>query len=540
MVSLCLTTKQFHVITVRQLYRTVSLDVGGPSDTRLAAFLNPRNIGLEWIRNIELYRAEVVDKCQSQMQAAGFAVRMIIEFLPENILEKFNWHNQTFSAENLVLLYRKQKKMKGVVAISLDDTLTDELKKRLDLDSIVENTTKLGLYPEDRNGLEFCHELLKRLKKADNLTLKLHGVFDEDDSSLPARMLNDSSTEPGLVTKTIFAHMLPFNKCTPMVLRELTLQKVHVRYASETYCKVIDFSKLKSLRVFSCSGADALFAELSKSARLPDKLETLDFKHEDQIRESDLMDALDGFLCLVSGIQRLTIDISYTKSLPGTSSIIRHSKTLRLLNIHAINGDPTDSDEEEHVYTAIDFAKILNSCILLEQLSLAFPPTVITRDYSDDYNLYMTLLLSMLPKLTTLNITTWPTNQPITSRLPRKKYEHLLQGMAQSGFESRLLNATRPTPSRLSVIAWGTSDKIFERENAAKNTIIFVKGKQIDPFGKEAPLAVSVGWCARKFVEPTSEVLDFELMRTVRPPTRETVVGDEEFNVGWGAQGDDH
>ena len=52
---------------------------------------------------------------------------------------------------------------------------------------------------------------------------------------------------------------------------------------------------------------------------------------------------------------------------------------------------------------------------------------------------------------------------------------------------------------------------------------------------------MSVGWCARKFVEPTSEVLDFELMRSVRPPTRETVVGDEDFNVGWGAaQGDDH
>lgn len=95
--------------------------------------------------------------------------------------------------------------------------------------------------------------------------------------------------------------------------------------------------------------------------------------------------------------------------------------------------------------------------------------------------------------------------------------------MAQGGFERAY---THDPHSRLAVIAWGASDKVYDREDS-KNQIIFVKGRQYDPFGKEAPLAVQVGWCLRKFVEPRSEVLDFALARSCRPPTREPPQSEE-------------
>jgi hypothetical protein len=95
--------------------------------------------------------------------------------------------------------------------------------------------------------------------------------------------------------------------------------------------------------------------------------------------------------------------------------------------------------------------------------------------------------------------------------------------MAQAGFEHA---RTHNSQSRLSVIAFGASDKVYDREDS-KNQIIFVKGRQFDPFGKEAPLAVQVGWCLRKFVEPRSEVLDFALSRSCRPPTREPPQSEE-------------
>lgn len=51
--------------------------------------------------------------------------------------------------------------------------------------------------------------------------------------------------------------------------------------------------------------------------------------------------------------------------------------------------------------------------------------------------------------------------------------------------------------------------------------IVFVRGTQRGPLGHESPVAVQIGWCLRKYVEPRSEVLDFALSRNSRPPTRE-------------------
>lgn len=178
--------------------------------------------------------------------------------------------------------------------------------------------------------------------------------------------------------------MGPFDKCTPLTLRDLTLQKIHLRYAADTYCKVIDFRTLKALRVFGCPGADSLFAELSKSQRLPEKLETLEVKHDDN-QENDLLAALDGFLFLVSGAKVLTMDICYAKAMPAVNGITRQFKTLKELNVHASRGD---GEEEELVYDYDDFEKICKNCTKIEQLSCAFPQTSIIRVPSEQFGAF--------------------------------------------------------------------------------------------------------------------------------------------------------
>ena len=201
---------------------------------------------------------------------------------------------------------------------------------------------------------------------------------------IPSRELNDSSTGPGLITSTIFGHLQPFEKCTPLALRDLTLQKINLRYARDSYCQFIDFRSIKALRVFGCPGADSLFAELSKSQKLPERLETLEFKHDDN-QENDALNALDGFLCLVSGIKVLTMDICYAKQLPSSSGITRHFKTLRELNMHGSRGD---GEEEELVADFEDFEKICKTCTLIEQLSVAFPTTSLIRPNSDQFQAF--------------------------------------------------------------------------------------------------------------------------------------------------------
>lgn len=86
--NVCLVSKELHGIAVRFLYHRISLDLGSFKDNLIPSFLSPRNIGLKHIRQIHLYLAHVTDRCNQEQQAT-FATRMLLEFLPENILEEF-------------------------------------------------------------------------------------------------------------------------------------------------------------------------------------------------------------------------------------------------------------------------------------------------------------------------------------------------------------------------------------------------------------------------------------------------------------------
>jgi hypothetical protein len=86
--KICLVSREFHEIAVRFLYHRISLDLGSFKDNLMPSFLSPRNIGLKYIRQIHLYLAHVTDRCNQEQQAT-FATRMLLEFLPENILEEF-------------------------------------------------------------------------------------------------------------------------------------------------------------------------------------------------------------------------------------------------------------------------------------------------------------------------------------------------------------------------------------------------------------------------------------------------------------------
>ena len=426
--------------------------------------------------------------------------------------------------------------------------------------------TKLGLYPDSRDTLQLANELLKRLRKVEKITL--HANFGDAEIEIPASELQDTPTEPGLVTRTIFGHMMPFDKCTPLTLRELTLQNVHVRFASDTYCRFIDFTCLKTLRVFNCLGADSLIAALCKSSNLPLALQGFEFKHDDDT-SGEATTALNTFLTLLSCLRRLYIDISNAKAGPITeAAVTRHAKTLTELLVHSYEGDPSDPEDEEHLFSTDDFVKICTSCTKLEQLSVAFPATPIFR-MTDDYARWTAGVASSLTKLITLNITTWPTNSPSSSRLPRKAYEWLLQGMAQETFDASrgaaklrkreelakaktVAESTPPDAStentedstssttqkskvddqnlavntRLSTIAYGTSDKIFERIDS-KTCIVYMRGSLQSPTTPNNPTnaAVPVSWSLRKYEESRSDVLDFALARAIRPPCREGIGG---------------
>lgn len=137
------------------------------------------------------------------------------------------------------------------------------------------------------------------------------------------------------MTRTIFAQQLPFDTCKPLAtVRSLYLNNVNARYAADTWCRVVDFKKLDSLYIHQCSGADALLGQLCKAAHLPTTLKAFALEHIDSAENETLL-ALDGFLCLVSGIRDLHIDLKHAKEPPGKYGIARHGKTLETLTVHA-------------------------------------------------------------------------------------------------------------------------------------------------------------------------------------------------------------
>ena len=459
--------------------------------------------------------------------------------------------------------------MKWLEVMDLDRDFLPELKENEKMQKeIFENARKLALYPENRDTLRLCHFYVKKTTEVlEELIIhtNFHESPDPRDPSphgdfIETRELNDSATAPGLLTSCIFGHMMPFESCEPFKnLKSLRLHRVSLRYCADTWCKVIDFNKIECLRIYQCTGADSLFGELSKARNLPRQLRVLEFQHKDNAENEALL-ALDGFLCLVSGIRDLVIDLEHVKTLPAPAGIARHGKTLELLNVHGSHECSTFSitsapdDMEELVWDTEDFEKICKACTSLEQLSCAWPQTSLIRSPSDEWKSFERACTN-LKDLVTLHISTWPNNKPSTQLLPRTVYEHLLQGLAQRGFEmaasglqlnsyaitdddtsSNTSAETSTKASKLRLIAFGISDKIYEREDS-KNQILFLRSTCQDAEGRSKVYAAPIGWCLRQYVEPQSDVLDFVLHREARPPCRD--VRDTGGGLGWGGAGDD-
>ena len=586
---------------MKPLYRSVALDLGSANDSRLSAFLQPSNIGLKHIKKIRLYLVKPGDRCCDREQQAQLMSRMILGFLPDDILEEFRYakidrykeharsvtrygctdegHSswcpwKPFSADNLLLLYRRQRNLKWVELMDLDrDVLPDLKKNEKKYPGAFQQARRLALYPENRETLRLSQFFVQ--KTADALEeLVVHANFYDPSGSarrdssthgeyIEARELNDSATAPGLLSSTIFSHMMPFEKCEPFKnLTSLRLHRINLRYCADTWCKVINFPQIESLRLFHCSGSDTLLGKLCKSNRIPRKLRSLEFPHQANT-ENDALLALDGFLCLVSGIQDLVIDVEQAKSMPAPEGIVRHSKTLKMLNVHCMqetssSGISSSSDDGELVWDGEDFEKICKACTLIQQLSCAWPQTSLIRAPSEEWREFERAS-SNLHEIVTLHISTWPTNKPSTQLLPRTIYEHLLQCLAQRSFEiavsrpysSSLRDETgddddeeaetapaaeKPPASKLRLVAFGNSEKIFDREDS-KNQIIYLKSTCIDSEGKSKVYAAPVSWTLRQYVETRSEVLDFELTREARPPCRDT--GRDGAGFGWGGGDDD-
>ncbi|KAK0258000.1 hypothetical protein B0A54_07060 [Friedmanniomyces endolithicus] len=499
---------------------------------------------------------------------------------------------EPFSADNLLLLYQKQRRIKRLEVMNLDRDVLPAIKKSAQIQETLFSCAKtLALYPENRQMLDLSHHFVERTAELlEELIVHAEFLWPEQrensrplptEQAIDTRELNDSATGPGLLTRTVFSHMMPFETCTPFKkLTSLRLHFVGLRHCADTWCRFIDFTLIQDLRLYHCSGADSLFGQLCKASHLPKRLRSLDLHHKDN-DENEALIALDGFLCLVSGIQELIINVKHVKSLPAAAGIARHGKTLQMLSVHAsaespsplVHVTPPENDAEELVWETEELEKICKACTQLEQLSCAWPLSSLIRTPNELWKAYENAVFSSLKDLVTLHITTFPNNKPSTQLLPKTIYEQLLQCLATRLFDlaaggSAQSTDTTSTPSsnngddppgpnpppippdgsaptatpilpnrskKLRLIAFGISDKIYEREDS-KNQLLYLRSTSLSAFGEEKVHAAPIGWCLRQYVEPRSDVLDVVLHRDTKGPWK---YGNEALGLSWGEGVDD-
>ena len=282
--------------------------------------------------------------------------------------------------ENWILLLKKQKRLKAIECACVSSPFMPVLEKHPELLQNLEGASSVHFYPDNLDRLQACQKILQAQTEISEMQLSSDRALAEE---VPEG-LQDSSTRPGLISRTIFSHFMPFQTCKPMVLKKFSIDNIDLRYAADTYMKFIKFSTLESLVIGGCAGADAMFAQLSKPHLRPTKLEKLRWFHE-ETSEPHALEAFEGLLDALSGLKILHVDINNIPGLPRASAIAHHGQTLQMLGVRS-----RMPHSAILMYESEQFDEICTNCLELRQLSVTFPPTSVSNAApSADFKTYL-------------------------------------------------------------------------------------------------------------------------------------------------------
>ncbi|MCJ1274043.1 hypothetical protein MMC21_001837 [Puttea exsequens] len=535
--NLCLTCKWVREIATPQLYKKVLLFVGGHKDVRISGLLSRSNPGVQHIRKIYLQLEKTVipppereetsdseeedepqfEEISGTARQAQFTVRLLLDFLPNDILENFSWQNwEPFQLTNWELLLKKQRRLKAIEIARIDRPFMPVLEKQPQLLQGLTNVSSLHFYPDNLDRLQACAKALEAHPKIEELQLSSDRCLEDEITE----GLQDSSTRPGRITREIFQQFMPFDRCTdPMILKKLSIDNIDLRYAADTYMKFIKFNALESLVIGGCTGEDAVFAQLSKPHLRPTKLKKLRWFHEDD-NENHALEAFEGLLEATAGLEVLHVETNNLGSLPKAGAIGHHGKTLQILGVR--NRMP----QGLVMYEPDQFEEICTSCLELRQLSVTFPNTSVSDAFpSSEFKAFLRSC-KKLRHLITMNFQAWPStsNSFVSNRGDKLKpqwydlYEHDLQRLAQQIFEASDVHSKEQGwglghRSMLAVVAFGANGKTqFDEHGRIKlKQVPFVRGQKVDPFGDTSFLAVKTTWKMVQFVETESDILNHSL-----------------------------
>ena len=137
-----------------------------------------------------------------------------------------SWQNwEPFSIDNFLLLCKTQKSLKVLDLGPMDRPLLPLFEKNPNIFNDLADLHSVDLYPDTLDRLQVSQKLLHDKPRIEYLCIS--NAF-EYSNEVPDD-LHDSSTRPGLLSRTLFSHMQPFDRCEPMCLRNLDLDTINLR-----------------------------------------------------------------------------------------------------------------------------------------------------------------------------------------------------------------------------------------------------------------------------------------------------------------------
>ena len=226
------------------------LHVGGPQDLRLSAMLKASNPGLAHVRELYLRleklhvqerarydhseassdEAEPTDDAKLTARQAPFPGPPPPPYPPPPALEALRRQSwEPLSVDNFVRVCRTQRRLRVLQIDPTDGPLDPVLAAD---PKILEGLTELDtvdVYPDSVDRLKAANRLLQA--RGQKITQLSVSVAQELGNEVPEE-LHDSSTRPGVLCRTLFSHLAPFEKCDPLRLTGLELCDVSLRVSS--------------------------------------------------------------------------------------------------------------------------------------------------------------------------------------------------------------------------------------------------------------------------------------------------------------------
>ena len=262
-----------------------------------------------------------------------------------------------------MLLCQSQSQLRNLEVGPLNRPYTSILSQIPRLVGALPELSEVDLFANSLDVLKAFQEVLQAQPKIRSLGLVVSGEFD----GAAAEDLNDTSTEPGLLFRTIFSQLRHLHETPLRELKSVTLENIYLRYADRTLMQAVPFKSLEYLSLGNCAAADGLFTQLCEAQHLPSRLTTLHWYHKDET-ETHILETFERLLEALPLIEDLHVELANTEKLPKATAISRCTKTLRSLVVQAHN---TPSVLLRYQCAEID--NICISCTRLRELSIASP-----------------------------------------------------------------------------------------------------------------------------------------------------------------------